>query len=99
MEHSRLRMIYSKYHNLGLNIIGISADTDLNDWASAIKKDSIPWLNISDLRGANNRAFMIYEARAIPRLFLLDEKGIILDENVQIDFFESKLAKGLKLNG
>ncbi|MBK7132269.1 MAG: TlpA family protein disulfide reductase [Bacteroidales bacterium] len=99
MEHSKLRMVYNKYHNLGLNIIGISGDTDLNDWVSAIKQDSIPWLNISDLRGSNNKAFMIYEARAIPTLFLLNENGVILAENVQIDFLESKLKEGLIQNG
>jgi peroxiredoxin len=99
LEHPKLRNIYNKYHNLGLNIIGISADENLNDWKSAIRKDSIPWLNISDLRGANNRAFMIYEARAIPKLILINEKGIILDENIQIDFLKSKLEEGLKQNG
>lgn len=99
MEHPRLRMVYNKYHKLGLNIIGISADDNLDDWSSAIKQDTITWLNVSDLRSFNNKAFMIYGIKAIPTLILLDEKGIILDENIQIGFFESRLEQEFKQNG
>ena len=49
---------------------------------NAIKTDSIPWLNISDLHGFNNKAFMAYGIKYIPQLILIDEKGIILDSKL-----------------
>jgi thiol-disulfide isomerase/thioredoxin len=85
-KHPLMRKMYNLYHNKGLNIIGISGDTSKEDWTGAIKKDSIPWLNISDLKGWNNEAFMIYGIKGIPQMLILDENGIIVDDKFQIEF-------------
>jgi len=90
-EHPALRQQYRKYHKKGLNIIGISGDVKISDWVDAIRKDSIPWINISDLGGYNNYGFMLYGVKAIPCLILLDKNGIILDDN-----FGSKIDGELK---
>jgi hypothetical protein len=42
-------------------------------------KDSIPWINISDLKGGFNEAFMIYNIKHLPQMILLDKDGIIID--------------------
>jgi thiol-disulfide isomerase/thioredoxin len=85
-EHPLMREMYNLYHDKGLNIIGISGDSNKENWISAIKKDSIPWLNISDLKGWNNEAFMIYGIKGIPQMVILDESGVIVDNKFQIDF-------------
>lgn len=96
MEHPRLRKLYEKYHNAGFNIIGISLDNNLSDWVGAIKKDSIPWLNISDLKGYYNNGALLYGAKLIPCLILLDNKGIILDNNFRSKYMEGELEKLFK---
>jgi len=96
IEHPRLRKLFEKYHNKGLNVIGISGDSKLSDWVEAIKKDSIPWLNISDLQGYENRGFLLYGAKAIPVLILLDKNGIILDDNFDSKYIEGELEKLFK---
>jgi thiol-disulfide isomerase/thioredoxin len=93
VEHPRLRKLFEKYHTKGLNIIGISGDYKLSDWLEAIKKDSIPWLNISDLQGYQNKGFLLYGAKAIPVLILIDENGIILDDNFRAKYIEGELKK------
>jgi thiol-disulfide isomerase/thioredoxin len=87
-EHPLMRKLYNLYHDKGLNIIGISGDGRKEDWIGAIKKDSIPWLNLSDLKGWNNEAFMIYGIKGIPQMLILDEKGIIVDNQFEITFLE-----------
>ncbi len=96
IKHPMMKMLYEKYHDAGLNIIGISADTDREAWTAAIKSDSLPWLNISDLKGFNSSAFMIYGVKSIPKLILLDDNGIILDTelaNKQIDIYLKNVFK------
>ncbi len=81
-----------------LNIIGISGDNRLSDWVEAIDKDSIPWLNISDLGGFYNRGFMLYGVKFIPRLILLDKDGIIIDDNFGYSFFNEDALKKIFKN-
>lgn len=99
MEHPRIRNLFHKYHNKGLNIIGISGDTDINDWKNAIQKDSLDWINISDLKGFNNKAFLTYGIKTIPQMLLLDENGLILDNEFAHKYIEVEIEKRFKQNG
>jgi len=42
---------YKKYHNKGLNIIGVSADSVADDWKFIVHQKKYPWVNVSDLKG------------------------------------------------
>jgi thiol-disulfide isomerase/thioredoxin len=95
-EHPQIRRLYNLYHDKGLNIIGISGDSDLNAWKEAIENDSIPWTNISDLKGGNNQAFMIYGIKGVPVMILLDENGLIVDNKLYNKPLESELEKRFK---
>lgn len=98
-KHPMMKTLYEKYHKVGLNIIGISSDTDWEAWTAAIKADSLPWLNISDLKGFNNNAFMIYGVRSTPELVLIDENGIILDRELSKKPIDTYLDNIFKKNG
>jgi peroxiredoxin len=98
-EHERLRDLYNTYHDKGLNIIGISGDDTYNDWIGGIKRDSIPWINISDLKGWYNEAFLIYGVKYTPNLILLDEKGLVIDDEFFSKWIEDVVGKRLKNNG
>jgi thiol-disulfide isomerase/thioredoxin len=98
-EHERLRNLYKTFHHRGLNIIGISGDDKYNDWIGGIKRDSIPWINISDLKGWYNEAFLIYGIRYTPYLILLDEKGTVIDDEFFSKWIEDVIEKRLKSKG
>ncbi len=53
--------IYNRYHNKGLNIVGISSDTVANKWKGAIVRNDLPWLQVSDLKGKNGVVHTIYK--------------------------------------
>ena len=99
IEHPSLRKLYHKYHDKGLNIISISGDTDIDSWKNAIQVDSLEWINISDLKGFNNKAFLTYGIKAIPQMLLLNENGIILDSEFAQKDMESIIEYRLKQNG
>jgi peroxiredoxin len=96
VEHIELRKLYNTYHEKGLNIIGISGDTEFNNWSDAIKRDSVVWTNISDLRGWKNKVFMIYGIKELPSLILLDDQGIILDNTLGRKYLPGEIKKLFK---
>jgi peroxiredoxin len=75
-----LRKIYSKYNSEGLEIFGVSGDDNKRDWINAIEHDSITWMNISDLKGWKNEAFLLYDIKMIPDKFLINPEGVIVND-------------------
>ena len=92
----RLKNMYNLYHKKGLNIIGISNDDEYDSWRQAIRKDSIPWLNISDLNSWYNKAFLIYGIYYTPNWILLDDKGVIIDNQLAQKGIEEELKNRFK---
>lgn len=86
-----LTELFQKYNRNGFEIISFSIDTNLDDWETASNKDSITWTNISDLKGLYSKQAASYKIRAIPKSFLIDKNGVI----VQIFTGYDKDAKAL----
>ncbi|MBS1579261.1 MAG: AhpC/TSA family protein [Bacteroidetes bacterium] len=72
-----LKTYYSKYKNKGFEIISISADNNLDNWKNAIQKDSMDWVNLSDLNGWDNEILKKYRVNSLPTYVLVDPYGII----------------------
>jgi thiol-disulfide isomerase/thioredoxin len=92
---SSLTKLYSKYHNKGLGIIGISLDAETNDLEKAIKEMNIKWVQMSDFKGWNNTGVEILGITTIPYTIVVDNKGIILtkelDTNELIEYIKERL--------
>ena len=70
--------IYSNYHSKGLEIIGISLDTKKSDWAEAISKDKLPWINVSDLLGLKGPTAEKYKIDYLPFNILVDSSYSVI---------------------
>jgi peroxiredoxin len=81
-EFKWLRKLYAKYEKKGLIILGISGDNKKQEWVNAIKNDSISWINISDLHGWKNEAFLLYDIKGIPSKLLIDPDGRIVKDYI-----------------
>ncbi|MDN5202776.1 TlpA disulfide reductase family protein [Fulvivirgaceae bacterium BMA10] len=82
---------YELYKDKGFVIIGVSLDTNKKKWTKAVEKDGLTWENVSDLKGADNEAAMIYGVRDLPDNFLIDENGMIIDRYLRGDNLKKKL--------
>jgi len=82
VENPILVKLYDKYHPLGLDIIGISQDTDKEKWIKAIKEDKLSWVNVSDLKGWFNEPSLLYGINGVPTEILINKKGIIIYKKV-----------------
>jgi peroxiredoxin len=82
---------YNAYKGKGFAILGVSLDENKNYWLKAVKDDQLPWQNISDLKGDQNRAGLIYGISAVPSNFLIDESGTIIAKDLRGDDLNNKL--------
>lgn len=92
MENPNIVNIYKKYHDKGLNIIGVSFDRNAEDWKKAIEDDGLTWNQVSNVKYFDEIA-KLYNLNSIPATFILDEKGVIIAKNLRGKQLEDKIAE------
>ncbi|MGB5667079.1 MAG: thioredoxin family protein, partial [Maribacter sp.] len=85
-----------KYHDKGLNIIGVSLDRTAEAWKKAIEDDGLTWNHVSNIAYFDDAIAKLYNVDAIPAAFLLDENGVIVAKNLRGPELEAKVAEMLK---
>ena len=93
-EIPNLKRIYETYHAKGLDIIGISADKNVDDWKGTLEEQKEPWCNYIDI---NRQAISEYKVQYIPSIFILDADGNIIAEKLRgkelSDFIDKLFAE------
>ena len=95
-ENPGLVELYNLYKDKGFTIVGVSLDYNKERWLKAIETDGLPWENVSDLKGVDNKAAMIYGVSSLPDNFLIDENGIIIDRYLRGENLKNKLKELLE---
>lgn len=88
-----LEAAYQTYKDKGLEIVGVSLDTDSAKWVSAIKEWGMPWPQMSDLKGWKSQATQLYAIGTIPHLILIDQNGTIVARNIKAKRLSDELKK------
>ena len=83
-----LKALYHKYREKGLIVIGISIDSNKNNWIAAIKKNQLDiWpqaLAIVDIKNArkgqisDSEIISLYPTNSVPRILVINTKGKII---------------------
>ena len=98
-ENPNVVKIYEKYHDQGLEIIGVSLDGQSRqpnarqDWLNAIDKDGLTWNHVSNLKYFNDPVAKLYNIKAIPATFILDKDGKIVDRNLRGQRLEDRIKE------
>jgi thiol-disulfide isomerase/thioredoxin len=71
--------LYKNYHDKGLEVVGISLDKDKQALMGAIKDRGITWPQYFDGKGVDNDISSASGIRAIPRLWLVNKNGILVN--------------------
>lgn len=74
---------YTKFHDKGFEVVGVSLDDDKDAWVKAIAELKMPWPQMSDLKGWESEACAVYHVQAIPANVLVDEKGNIVAKDLR----------------
>ena len=95
MENPSVVKAYKKYHDKGLEIVGVSLDDKGDKWKKAIAKDELPWVQLSELNGWNETAAQMYGVSGIPDNFLIDANGKIVARGLRGNELIDKIGEAL----
>ena len=93
MENPNVVNVYKKYHDKGLEIIGVSLDKSADKWKAAIEKDGLIWNHVSNLKSWQEPIAKPFGVRSIPATFLLDENGVIIAKDLRGQDLELKVKE------
>jgi len=89
-EIPNLKALYAKYHDKGLQIISISTDKKAADWEKALIAEKLPWINYRDV---DESIAAIFKVNSIPAIFLVDGKGVLVDDGLRGESLSAKLEE------
>lgn len=92
-ENPNLVKTYGRFKDKGFAVLSVSLDDNKQRWLKAITDDHLTWENVSDLRGDQNKASLIYGITGIPDNFLIDDKGTIIARNLRGQALDDKLKE------
>jgi peroxiredoxin len=83
-ELPRVKAAYEKFHDQGLEVIGISCDTDKKELEDYVRQHELPWPQYFDgHQQGENKYTVAFGIDGIPHLFLLDKKGCLRFDDVR----------------
>jgi len=100
-EQPELKKLYTKYNHLkasrvNFEIFGVSLDNKKEAWEKTIRKFTMNWTQVSDLKYWTSPVAQTYHIEALPYNVLVDEKGIIIALNLHGKELESFIDSYLK---
>ena len=90
--------VYSKYHDKGLEIVGVTNDSRWKDWFKALDEEKMPWLQVADEFPEKNmpsRVGTLYMTPYLPTYILLDKEGKVVLHNASKEQIDNKLKEVL----
>lgn len=97
-ENPNILKAYNLYKDKNFTVLGVSLDkeTAKEAWIAAIKKDGLPWINVSSLNSWNNETVKLYNIKAVPTNLLIDPTGKIIAKNLRGEALQVKLMEVLE---
>ncbi len=90
-----IKPVYEDFHGKGFDIYAVSLDTDKSLWASVVKNQKLPWVNVCDGLGTASQVVGTYNVTSIPSLFFLVNGELVAGTGVKD---EASLRAFLKKN-
>jgi hypothetical protein len=88
--------LYKRYHEKGLEILGVSLDDRHENWVAAVRQDKLQWIQVNDNKGWDAPSALVYGVDAIPASFLIDRRGVIYKANLEGWGLETEIRHLLK---
>lgn len=63
--------LYREFHRKGLEIYSVCVSTDKALWASVVRNQNLPWVNVCDGLGAASSAVRLYNVQSLPYSMLI----------------------------
>jgi len=89
-----IKRVYGQFKKHQFKILAISLDSEKNKqkWLNAIIKENSTWDNVIETGEFDGEVAKMYNIQSIPSNFLIDERGIILEQNISPKELEEYLS-------
>jgi peroxiredoxin len=95
-ENPNVVRAYKTYKDKNFTILGVSLDHSKIAWQNAIQRDELTWEHVSDLKGWQNTAAVLFNVKSIPQNFLIGPDGIIIEKNLRGEDLHQTLSRIIK---
>lgn len=95
-EMPNVKKIYQKYHAKGLEVLGVSLDREKAPWVKTIKEKGLVWNHVSSLKEFDDPIARQFHVTAIPRMFILNEEGKIIAQDLRGEALANKMDELFK---
>ncbi len=68
----RIKDLYPEYHEMGLEVVAVSLDSNLGFWNEMVSQNDYPWINACDTDGLNGTTANLFNIYVTPSMFLID---------------------------
>jgi peroxiredoxin len=90
---------YERFHDKGLEIVGVSLDNNKANWLAAIERTGQKWPQMSDLQGWDCQGAQFYNIQSIPANVLINEHGKIVARDLRGDALFEEVESRLSAEG
>ena len=98
-ETENMKQMYATYAPQGVVFVGVSFDTDRDQWQQYISENGLSWIQFRELKPWKESSISTaYNVRWIPTLYLIDKDGHVVLGTVSVAEMSSRLA-ALGLSG
>ena len=84
---------YTKYHDQGFEIVGVSLDQNKDSLLAFTKEHGMVWPQYFDGKGWQNAIATNYGINSIPRMWLVNKQGMVVDTEVVRGSLAQQVAK------
>lgn len=74
----KLKEFYESYRAKGVEVFAVGTEFEVEDWKEYIKKNQLPWINVSDNPNYPSNFRDTYDIFSTPKVYLLDENKKII---------------------
>lgn len=72
--------IYNDYKSKGLEIYSVALESDKTAWATVMKSQKLPWINVCDVAAASSQNIVNYALGALPTTYVLCDGELVNDD-------------------
>lgn len=87
-----LKKVYANRTGEQFEIVSVSIDRNRTLWKAASEEFELPWINLAETDPANTEVSSTYGVRYIPKNYLLDSNGCIVQKDITTAQLERILA-------
>ena len=75
--------LYEEFHSKGFEIYSVALDADKTAWASVVRGQKLPWVNVCDTQAEQSKYVGLYGITTVPTLWFLVDGEIDANANVK----------------